>query len=182
MVTTVEYDVKLAILDNGPFGPAQVKQIREAISNDHQNFPRLRDAVNELQTKEEQTPASMVRLGVALHLLGRYYRASEILRQADGGAMAHFYLAKSLFARSHYPEAVESYLAAEKAGYDKDQCALGRAEALRYADNPQAALAVLDNLFGAVEHTAEYLYQRGATVAAVGGNPAEVIALYERAV
>ena len=52
---------------------------------------------------------------------------------------------------------------------------------MRYADNPQAALQVLDNLFGPVEHTADYLY-RGATVAAVGGNPLEVIALYERAV
>ena len=58
----------------------------------------------------------------------------------------------------------------------------GRAEALRYADKPQEALQVLDNLFGPVEHTADYLYQRGATVAAVGGNPLEVTALYERAV
>ncbi len=40
----------------------------------------------------------------------------------------------------------------------------------------------LDGLFGAVEQTAEYLYQRGATVAALGGNPTEVVALYERAV
>jgi DNA-directed RNA polymerase subunit alpha len=182
MVTPVEFDVKQAILVNGPFGPAEVKQIRDAISRDHANFQRLRDAVNELQTKEEQTPASMVRLGVALYLLGRYYRAAEVLKQADGGAMAHFYLAKSLFARGSYAEAVESYQLAEKAGYDAGQCTLGRAEALRYASNPQAALSVLDNLFGAVEHTAEYLYQRGATVAAVGGNPTEVIALYERAV
>jgi DNA-directed RNA polymerase subunit alpha len=44
------------------------------------------------------------------------------------------------------------------------------------------ALATLDSLSGAVEQTAEYLYQRGATVAALGGNPNEVVALYERAV
>ncbi len=46
----------------------------------------------------------------------------------------------------------------------------------------QAALATLDSLSGAVEQTADYLYQRGATVSALGGNPAEVIALFERAV
>src|SRR5271165_6180843 len=108
MVTTVEFDVKQAILVNGPFGPAEVKEIREAITKDHANFQRLRDAVNELQAKEEQTPASMVRLGVALFLLGRYYRASEVLKQSDGGAMAHFYLAKSLFARGQYLDSVES--------------------------------------------------------------------------
>ncbi len=182
MVTTVEFDVKQAILDNGSFGPAEVKQIREAICKDHANLQLLREAVNELQTREEQTPASMVRLGVAFYLLGRYYRASEVLKQADGGAMARYYLAKSLFARNQYQEAVASYPLADKAGYDAGQCALDRAEALRYAGKPQDALAVLDNLFGAVEQTSEYLYQRGATVAAVGGNPTEVVALYERAV
>ncbi len=30
---------------------------------------------------------------------------------------------------------------------------------------------MLDNMFGPVEQTAEYLYQRGATTAALGGNP-----------
>ncbi len=48
----------------------------------------------------------------------------------------------------------------------------------RYPD----ALNQLDKLSGAVEQTADYLYQRGATIAAIGGNPSEVIALYERAV
>ena len=43
-------------------------------------------------------------------------------------------------------------------------------------------LEILDKLSGAVEQTAEYLYQRGATVSALGGNPTEVVALFERAV
>jgi DNA-directed RNA polymerase subunit alpha len=182
MPQATEFDVKQTVLLNGPFGPAEVRQIREAVALDHSNHQRLRDAVAELQGKEEQTPASMVRLGVCLYLLGRYYRAIEVLKQADGGAMAHFYLAKSNFARGQYQEAIDSYLAAEKAGYDLGECSLGRAEALRYAGNAQASLAVLDNLSGAIEQTADYLYQRGATVAAIGGNPSEVIALYERAV
>ena len=41
---------------------------------------------------------------------------------------------------------------------------------------------MLDHLSGAIEQTAEYLCQRAATVAALGGNPSEVVALYERAV
>jgi DNA-directed RNA polymerase subunit alpha len=44
------------------------------------------------------------------------------------------------------------------------------------------ALATLDGLSGAVEQTAEYLFQRGSTISALGGNPAEVVALFERAV
>jgi DNA-directed RNA polymerase subunit alpha len=43
-------------------------------------------------------------------------------------------------------------------------------------------MTILDELFGPIEQTAEYLSQRAATVAALGGNPQEVVALYERAV
>ncbi len=53
---------------------------------------------------------------------------------------------------------------------------------LRLAGDFRGSLSILDNLSGAVEQTAEYLYQRGACVAAIGGNPTEVVALFERAV
>jgi DNA-directed RNA polymerase subunit alpha len=182
MVQAAEFDVKQTVLINGPFGPAEVRQIQDAIARDHSNYKVLRDAVAELQVKEDQTPASMVRLGVCLYLLGRYFRAIEILKQGDGGALAHFYMAKSYFARQQYVEALASYTAAEKAGYDAGLCALGRAESLRCHSDAVGALKVLDNLFGPIEQTAEYLYQRGATVAAIGGNPQEAVALYERAV
>ena len=132
MVQIVDFDLKQAVLVNGPFGPAEVRQIQAAVAHDHANYQLLRDAVNELQAKEEQTPASMVRLGVGLFLLGRYFRAIEVLRQGDGGALAHFYLAKSYFARQQFDLALEAMQAAERAGYDAGECALGRAEALRY--------------------------------------------------
>jgi len=182
MAQGLEFDLKQVVVFNGSFGPREIGQLREAIAEDYQYFRTLRDAVNELQAKEEQTPASMVRLGVCLYLLGRYYRAIEVLNGGDGGALAHFYLGKSHFARQQYAEALESYRAAEKAGYEVGECTLGRAEAHRCAGDPAAALAVLDELSGAIEQTAEYLTQRAATVAALGGNPNEVVALYERAV
>jgi DNA-directed RNA polymerase subunit alpha len=53
---------------------------------------------------------------------------------------------------------------------------------MRYKGDAAGALKFLDNLSGAVEQTAEYLYQRSAAIAALGGNPQEVIALLERAV
>ncbi len=182
MSQTVEVDLKHIVLSNDSFGPREVRQMQEAISRDFSQYAILRDAVGELQTREDQTPASRVRLGVSLYLLGRYYRAIEVLKQADGGAMAHFYLAKAHFGRQDYPAAIESYKEAEKAGYDAGACALGRAEAQRYGNDPRAALSTLDSLSGAIEQTAEYLAQRAATVAVLGGNPQEVVALYERAV
>jgi DNA-directed RNA polymerase subunit alpha len=182
MSQTVEFDLKQVVLLNDTFGPREVRQMQDAIAHDFSQYAVLRDAVGELQSQENHTPASRVRLGVCMYLLGRYYRAIEMLQQADGGAMAHYYLAKCHFARQEYAEAIESYKAAEKAGYDAGDCALGRAEAFRYAENPGAAITALDALSGAIEQTAEYLAQRAATVAALGGNPLEVVALYERAV
>lgn len=182
MAQALEFDLKQVVLFNGSFGPPVIQQLLDAIAGDFSYYRTLRDAVGELQAQEEQSPASMVRLGVSLYLLGRYYKAIEVLRKGDGGALAHFYLAKSHFARRQYDAALESYAAAEKAGYNAGECALGRADALRYAGDSAAALAVLDRLSGAIEQTAEYLTQRAATVAALGGNPNEVVALYERAV
>jgi len=179
---TVDIDLKQLVLFDGPFGPREIQQISAAIGADFSQYRLLRDAVGELEAKESPTPASMVRLGTCLYLLGRYDRGIDVLKNADGGALAHFYLAKCYFAKQRYQEAIDSYAAAELAGYDRDQCALGRAEALRYKQDPQEALATLDRLSGAIEQTAEYLYQRGATIGALGGNPSEVIALYERAV
>src|SRR6185295_11160178 len=65
---------------------------------------------------------------------------------------------------------------------NSDDCMLGKADAERMKGNATEALHTLDALSGAVEQTAEYLYQRGATVSALGGSPSEVVALFERAV
>ena len=176
------FDVKQAVLLDTTFGPREIQQIVQAVAGDSSQYRLLREAIGELESREDQSPASMVRLGVCLYLIGRYTRALDALRKGDGGALAHFYTAKALFALERYEEAVRSYLAAAQGGYRNDDCALGRAEALRYAGKPAEALSVLDGLSGAIEQTADYLYQRGATVAALGGNPTEVIALYERAV
>ncbi|OHB73225.1 MAG: RNA polymerase subunit alpha domain protein [Planctomycetes bacterium RBG_13_63_9] len=178
----LEFDLKQVVLFNGSFGPREIQQLLDAIGSDFSYYRVLREAVEQQQDKPEQSPASMVRLGVCHYLLGRYGKAIAALKQGDGGALAHFYLAKSYAARDEYEAAVHSYAAAEKAGYNADDCVLGRAEAQRNARDAVAALATLDRLSGAVEQTAEYLSQRAATVAALGGNPTEVVALYERAV
>lgn len=182
MAQTLDVDLKQLVLESGPFGPREIQQISEAIAHDFSHYRTLRDAVGELDAREDKTPASNVRLGVCLHLLGRYQRSVDVLKKADGGAVARFYQGKSHFSLQQYKEALENYDAARQAGYDRDQVALAKVEALRYSGDAAAALKILDDLSGAVEQTADYLYHRGATIAAIGGNPSEVVALFERAV
>lgn len=182
MAQGLEVDVKQLVLSNTTFGPNEVRQLADAIAHDFSNYRALRDATAELEAREEHSPASNVRLGVCLYLLGRYRRALDALSRADGGAMALYYTGKAQAGLEQFDAAAQSFDAAKQAGYNSDACSLSKAEVLRQAGKPQEALATLDALSGAVEQTAEYLYQRGATVAAIGGNPTEVIALYERAV
>ncbi len=130
MPQAVDFDLKQLVLSNAPFGPQVVQRLMDAISADFGNYRLLREAVQELETDDTSSPAAAVRLGVCYHLLGRYRLATEMLSAADGGALAQFYLAKSHFSRQQYDDAIRAYEAAKKAGYDRDACVLGQAEAL----------------------------------------------------
>lgn len=182
MAQGLEFDLKETILSNTSFGPREIDQISQAISEDPTQFAALRDTLAQLEEDENRSPATSVRLGVGYHLIGRYVRAIDTLRNADGGALAYFYLGKSHFAREEFSSALECFEKAKTAGYEGELCQIQMAACLRQMKQPEKAMEILDTMFGPIEQTAEYLYQRGATVAAVGGNPTEVVALYERAV
>ncbi|RIK73233.1 MAG: RNA polymerase subunit alpha domain protein [Planctomycetota bacterium] len=182
MSPVAEFDLRQTVISNTTFGPNEIKQIAAAISADYNNFRTLRDATNELAQQQSRTPAASARLGVCQYLVGRYSDAVQTLTNADGGALTNFYLAKAYMALDRYPEALKAFESAEKAGYNRDEVALARAEALRLSGDAAGSLKVLDNLSGAVEQTAEYLYQRAATVGALGEHPDEVVRLLERAI
>jgi DNA-directed RNA polymerase subunit alpha len=177
-----DFDLRQVVISNSMFGPSEIRQIAQAVSADYNNFRSLRDATNELAQQAGRSPAASARLGVCQYLIGRYTDAIQTLTSADGGALTHFFLGKAYLALDRYAEALTAYESAERAGYNKDEVALSKAEAMRYNGDPASSLKVLDNLSGAVEQTAEYLYQRSATVSALGGNQIEAIALLERAI
>jgi DNA-directed RNA polymerase subunit alpha len=182
MPTATTINVRDVVTSNASFGPGEILQIRNSVSADYANYSVLRDAVGDLEAQSDRSPATQVRLGVCYYLLGQYSLAIRTLQAADRGALAYYYLGKALLALDQYAEALEAYDSAKKAGYNSDEVALAKAEAERYAGHPQTALKTLDALSGAVEQTAEYLYQRAATVSALGGNQKEAVALLERAV
>lgn len=182
MTQGLDFDVKQFVLSNSTFGPREADQISEAVARDFSQYTAVRDATGELAAEEEVSPATSVRLGVCNYILGRYGQAIVRLRGGDGGALAHFYLGKAHAAKQDYPAALASFESAGSAGYPAEETALAKADTHRNLGQIDKALEVLDGLSGPVEQTGEYLYQRGATVSALGGNPTEVVALYERAV
>src|SRR5437868_3288046 len=128
---TVGSNIKQIALGGGTFGPQEVEQMSAALGEDPLAHRSLREAVSEMETSEDRSPAAAVRLGVCYYLLGRYSSAIETLKTGDGGALAQYYLARAYFAAEQYTQAIDAYQAAARAGYDSDTCALGRAEALR---------------------------------------------------
>ena len=82
MAQGLDFDLKQTVVFNGSFGPREIEQLTEAIAADYSQFKALRDAVGELQDKEEHSPASMVRLGVCLYLLRRVDDARDALQDA----------------------------------------------------------------------------------------------------
>ena len=182
MSQIIEINVREMIVSNGSFGPREINQIANGIADDYRQFKVLRDAVAELESQEPRTPASSVRLGVGLYFLGKYRRAADVLANSDSGALSYFYLGKSQQEVGAYDDAIQSFQSAKMGGYTPDDCALAICESQRRKGDMDAALLTLDALSGAVEQTAEYLYQRSCTVAAMNGNRDEVVALLERAV
>ena len=57
---TAESDLKQIVLDNSTFGPQEIRQLIQAVSADYTQFSVLRDAVAELEVREDRTPASAV--------------------------------------------------------------------------------------------------------------------------
>lgn len=182
MAQAPEVELKDILLSNSSFGPNEIKVISNRLSNDYSQFPTLRDITSVMENDTERSPAASVRLGVCQYLLGRYSNAIETLEHSDGGALAYFYQGKSHLALGSWDKATSAFENAQKAGYNEDDCKLAIAEVKRHSKDLAGAMEILDNMFGPVEQTAEYLYQRGATIAAMTDNPDEVCKLYERAV
>ena len=116
MEVGMQVDLKEIVLANSTFGPAEIKELTTAISTDFSNYALLRDAVAELEVREDRSPATAVRLGVCYYLMGRFERAKETLANADGGALAQFYQGKAQFVCEDYDAAQECYAAAARAG------------------------------------------------------------------
>ena len=184
MPASTEPDVR-EVFEQDLFGPEQIASLRRGISDEPIRFVILRDVLNEIKGRQNLSPATNLKIGIGYYLLGgpsNVKHALDYLDQSDGGALAQFYRGKALLELGRHDEALKVFDKAKAAGYEADQIAIARAEVLRSAGKLAESMRLLDDLYGPIEQTAEYLYQRGATVAALGENLPEAIALYERAI
>jgi DNA-directed RNA polymerase subunit alpha len=181
MPTAAHVDVRDLVTGNGPFGPAEIRALLEALGGNAAAHRDLRAAVKELESQPDRSPAASVKLGVCQHLLGRAREALDTLRAGDGGALALFYQGLAHAAHGAHDKAREAFDAARKAGYDVAACTAGIVAALRQAGHAEEAKKELAKIAPQAEQSAEYWAAKGEDLAADGMPLAETIAALEKA-
>jgi DNA-directed RNA polymerase subunit alpha len=185
MNSTATLDVRDLVTGTGAFGPADIRNLLEALGSDSAAHRDLRGAVQELEGSGERSPAASVRLGVCQHLLGRSQDALETLRSGDGGALARFFqgcahAALAATDPAHVDKAREAFEAAQKSGYDATACGVAIADALRAAGRAAEAAALLEKLPGR-DASADYWAMKGAMLADEGADITETAAALDKA-
>lgn len=181
MPSAVAPDIRDLVTGTGPFGPTEVRRLLDSLGTDASLHRDLRDAVRELESQPERSPATAVRLGVCQNLLGRASHAIETLRAADGGALALFHQALAHLATGAHEAAESCFEAAKKAGYDAAACTAGIARSLRAAGQPDQAARIINALGADAHESAEYWVAKGDVLAETGAEVTDIVKAYEKA-
>jgi len=181
MVAATISDVRDLIVGNGPFGPAEVRALVDALGRDATAHRELRSAVRELESNTDRSPAASVRLGICQHLLGRARDALETLRSGDGGALALFHQGLAHAALGVHDKAVEAFNSARKAGYEAGACIAAGVESLRSSGQHDRAKKELEQGAAEAARSADMCVARGQLLAAEGAPVDQVGAAYEQA-
>ena len=165
-----------------PLARARSASLAQTIAEDYLQFGILRDAVAELEAREDRTPAAAVRLGVCQFCSAAIGRRSRRCARPTAVRWPTSTSARASSRWATIPRRSSRSRPPRRPATTATTAPWRLPKPIAMRKDSKKALESLDKLSGAVEQTAEYLYQRGATVAALGGNPTEVIALFERAV
>jgi len=189
MAASATLEIRDLFTGTGSFGPTEISALIGMLGTDPAAHRDLRAATKELESQGERSPAASVRLGVGQYLLGRWKDALQTLKAADGGALAHYYQARSLLAlgmavsHSHdnLSRAMESFSAAQKAGYDPIACGVGSAEAQRLSGHAKEAEKSLGKLGAAAESSADFWAEKATLASDLGLPLADTMAALEKA-
>ncbi|RLS77965.1 MAG: tetratricopeptide repeat protein [Planctomycetota bacterium] len=181
MVATARIDIRDLITGSGPFGPAEVRAVIDALGADAAAHRDLRAAVRDLESVPDRSPASSVKLGVCQQLLGRAREALETLRSADGGALALFHQGLAHAVEGVHEKAHELFVAAHKAGYDAAACVAATASSLRAIGRHEEARKELDSIGKTAEASADCWAARAGLLSDDGRPLEQVVEALEKA-
>lgn len=180
-----EENVSLGTLlqDESHFGIAEVNQLRSALASSQ--FSGVRQEINQLQERvdEEATPSEnlLIKAGVGAFFLGKKFVANDFLEKVKKDPIGLYYQALTLISLERYEDAAAKFHEAAQAGYDRVECTLLQAGAIRQAGNIEAAEELIRGVAAEAASRAEYSYQMGC-ILSDRGDTYGAIEYFERAV
>ncbi|GAB4155730.1 MAG: DNA-directed RNA polymerase subunit alpha C-terminal domain-containing protein [Planctomycetaceae bacterium] len=129
------------------------------------NLSAIRQELNALQSEidsgSEKSPGMLTRAGILSYLMGKHQTAIADLNQVSGSGPASYYAALAYSAMERHEEAAQKFDEAAKNGYDRIQCTLLKAGAVRALGRVDEAETILRGIATEAVRRAEYSYQMG---------------------
>ena len=175
MVEPMLIDLRALLVEREDCDAGTVQKLREALAQGGKQYSNLREATELLKKKVETAVAPAVKrwhlkLGIASFFLGNLADATEHLKLAEG-ALANFYLGRSLASMQHFDEALKAFEKAEKSGYTASQVQLQRAGIYRLKGDIGQSRVILGKLGEMSSHSAEYHFQLASCLMTEGERP-----------
>lgn len=176
-------DLKQLLSEGSTFGPEQVSTLADAMAAGQASEGR--QYLTELGSQHDDGAAlsddQLLRLGVLNYLFGRHEKAVQILLEVADLPMAPYYAGFSLMALKRYDEGSKQFQEAAKRGFDKVECTMQQAGAIRAAGNIDQAESLLNSIGSQAASRGEYSFQRGC-IMADRGDTFGAVEYFERAV
>ncbi|MBY0588856.1 tetratricopeptide repeat protein [bacterium] len=172
------------LLEREEMDAGVVQQIRTALTEATSQFRSLREAADQLEIRLSSGRGDVdllkLKIGICSFFLGRMERSADLLAEAKT-PLGKFYYGLALNEVGRYEQAIEALDNAAKAGYAKSETELHKVAAERGQKRFDRAHKILESIDQYVRNTAEYLFQRGALLAAEGKDR-EAVACFEKSI
>lgn len=176
-------DVRYLVRTDAALEAGNTSTLEEEIAGP--NLTAIRQELVSLQSEidsgTEKSDGMLTRAGVLAYLFGRHQQAVADLSRVSDSAAASYYHALALSALERHDEAENMFAEAAKLGYDRIDCELLRAGAVRAQGRVEEAETILRAIASEAVKRADYSYQMGC-IWSDKGDAYTAIEYFERAV
>lgn len=156
-------DVRKLVREDAGLEAGNTATLEEAIAGPSLAAVRieLQELQSDIDSGKEDSPGMLTRAGILAFLFGRHQQAVADLSRVENSAAALYFHAMALTSLERHDEAEKVFTAAAKAGYDRIECELMRAGAVRAQGNIEDAETIIRGIATEAVKRAEYSYQMG---------------------
>ena len=183
MSHTESVDVCYLVRQDPKLALGNTKAVEEVLISSQ--LPELRQEVHALQTEVDSNGKSdddlLMRVGLSSYLLSQHEKAVGYLSRVPRNGLASFFCGLAHSSLSNHEEAAQKFQQAAEFGFDRIDCELHRAGAIRMSGRLDEAEALLKSIAKDAAGKAEYSFQVGC-IWADYGDTLTAIEYFERAV